>query len=67
MSRACRRTSAHSFAPDTEGEATLATTEHGVTFASIVGQEGILGLQFHPEKSSHMGARLLAGFVRGIA
>ncbi len=55
----------HSYAPDAADA--VAVTEHGAPFGSIVGGDGILGVQFHPEKSSHMGTRLLAGFVRAVA
>ncbi len=57
----------HSYAPEANGDAVLATTEHGAEFGSIVGGDGFLGVQFHPEKSSLMGTRLLHGFVRGIS
>jgi len=57
----------HSYAPESAGEAVVATTDHGDGFASIVGNDGLLGVQFHPEKSSRAGTRLLEGFVRGIA
>jgi glutamine amidotransferase len=57
----------HSYAPEVAGDAVIATTDHGDAFASIVGADGLLGVQFHPEKSSHMGTRLLEGFVRGIS
>lgn len=56
----------HSYAPSANGDAVLATTEYGDGFASIVGGDGLLGFQFHPEKSSLMGTRLLHAFVRGI-
>ena len=39
---------------------------HGGEFASIVAGEGILGVQFHPEKSSLAGTRLLQSVVRSI-
>ncbi|HZP95488.1 MAG TPA: imidazole glycerol phosphate synthase subunit HisH [Candidatus Limnocylindria bacterium] len=57
----------HSYAPAADGGAVLATTDHGADFGAIVGGEGFLGVQFHPEKSSLMGTRLLQGFVRGIS
>jgi imidazole glycerol-phosphate synthase subunit HisH len=54
----------HSFAarprdPDT----VIGTTEYGERFATIVGRENVLGVQFHPEKSSRHGLRMLARFV----
>lgn len=57
----------HGYAPEASGAMVVATTDHGADFGSIVGGDGILGVQFHPEKSSHMGARLLHGFVQGVA
>jgi glutamine amidotransferase len=57
----------HGYAPSSSGMGVVATTEHGTDFGSIVGGDGILGVQFHPEKSSHMGTRLLQGFVQSVA
>lgn len=53
----------HSFiAP--EGDATIATTTHSVTFPCAVRcGERVYGVQFHPEKSSDAGAQLLCNFV----
>lgn len=50
-----------------ENPYTLATTTHSVTFPSVV-QKGdtIFGLQFHPEKSSDVGAQIMKNFVRLI-
>jgi glutamine amidotransferase len=42
----------------------IASTEYGERFASIVGHDCILGVQFHPEKSSALGLRMLANFTR---
>ncbi|MEX2129064.1 MAG: imidazole glycerol phosphate synthase subunit HisH [Xanthobacteraceae bacterium] len=42
----------------------LASTEHGVAFASIMGRKNLYGMQFHPEKSQSIGLRLLANFLR---
>jgi glutamine amidotransferase len=57
----------HSYAPEATAESVIATTDDGEGFGSIVGGDGILGVQFHPEKSSHSGTRLLNGFVRGVS
>jgi glutamine amidotransferase len=43
---------------------TLSTTTHGVSFASMVHRENVIGVQFHPEKSHKMGMRLLSDFAR---
>jgi glutamine amidotransferase len=55
----------HSFAPvPANGEDVLGTSVYGVPFASIVARDGFYGVQFHPEKSSAAGLRLLANFAR---
>ncbi|OGS21617.1 MAG: imidazole glycerol phosphate synthase, glutamine amidotransferase subunit [Elusimicrobia bacterium RIFOXYA2_FULL_39_19] len=41
-----------------------ATTNYGITFPSIVQKNNIIGMQFHPEKSSQQGLKLLANFVQ---
>ncbi len=41
----------------------LATTDHGGPFASAIGRDALLGVQFHPERSGRDGLRLLANFV----
>ncbi len=40
-----------------------ATTEHASRFASAVWRDNVFGVQFHPEKSSAMGMRVLENFV----
>ena len=41
----------------------IGTTEYGERFATIVGRDSIMGVQFHPEKSSAHGLRMLGNFV----
>ncbi|HEY9548031.1 MAG TPA: imidazole glycerol phosphate synthase subunit HisH [Kiloniellaceae bacterium] len=54
----------HSYYVDcAEREASLATTEHGIRFTSVVARGNIFGMQFHPEKSQHVGMQLLRNFV----
>ncbi|MFQ3284664.1 MAG: glutamine amidotransferase [Natronomonas sp.] len=56
----------HSYyaAPDDESAA-VATTEYGVEFPAIVANDAgnVFGTQFHPEKSSDTGLRILRNFV----
>ena len=42
---------------------TVASTEHGEKFASIVQRENVAGVQFHPEKSGEAGLRVLRNFL----
>ncbi len=41
----------------------VASTVYGERFATIVARESVFGVQFHPEKSSAHGLRMLANFV----
>ena len=50
------------FAPD-RSDNILATTDYHGRYASGVGKGGILGVQFHPEKSHHWGITLLKNFA----
>jgi imidazole glycerol-phosphate synthase subunit HisH len=43
---------------------TVAVTEHGQPFASIVQRGHVAGVQFHPEKSGEVGLTILRNFVR---
>jgi len=57
----------HSFYPcPEEAGATLAVTDYGGEFTSIVGQSRVYGTQFHPEKSGKAGATLLSNFAKTI-
>ncbi|EMA20727.1 MULTISPECIES: imidazole glycerol phosphate synthase subunit HisH [Haloarcula] len=50
--------------PDDES-ATVATTDYGADFASIVANDAgnVFGTQFHPEKSGETGLRILRNYV----
>jgi glutamine amidotransferase len=52
----------HSFACPL-GPATLATTDYGGPFSSMVRMDLVWGCQFHPERSSGAGARILKNFL----
>lgn len=45
-----------------EQDTVTAVTRYGEQFCSIVQKDNVFGVQFHPEKSSLMGQRLLANF-----
>jgi glutamine amidotransferase len=58
----------HSFAPAPADESViLARTTHGRPFVSAVAKGSLYGLQFHPEKSSVVGLRVLSNFVGLVA
>jgi len=44
-------------------EETLAVTDYGQDFPSVVGRGRLYGVQFHPEKSQTVGLKLLRSFV----
>ncbi len=52
----------HSYAaPPTED--CVASSDHGRAFAAVVRRGNVVGAQFHPERSSTAGARLLRNFL----
>jgi glutamine amidotransferase len=58
----------HSFVPAPADESlVIARTTHGRPFASAVARGSLYGLQFHPEKSSEAGLRMLSNFVGLVA
>lgn len=52
----------HSFAAPLS-TATLASATYGTKFSAVVGHKNIYGCQFHPERSSQTGARILKNFL----
>ncbi|HXR30166.1 MAG TPA: imidazole glycerol phosphate synthase subunit HisH [Solirubrobacterales bacterium] len=53
----------HSFAPQPEPGDLLGSAAYGARFAVAAERENVYGVQFHPEKSSAAGLRLLANFA----
>lgn len=57
----------HSFACEPEDDAlVLGRARHGVRFCASAGREGVMGVQFHPEKSSSAGLGLLGRWLAGV-
>jgi glutamine amidotransferase len=53
----------HSFAPRPSAEDLLGSAEYGSRFACAAQRDNVYGVQFHPEKSSTAGLRLLSNFA----
>jgi len=53
----------HSFAPEPSEDELLGTAEYGTRFACAAERDNVFGVQFHPEKSSAAGLRLLSNFA----
>ena len=65
LPRSCAFYHVHSFAPvPARAQDVLGTASYGETFATAVQSGSFFGVQFHPEKSSAAGLRLLANFTR---
>lgn len=55
----------HSFAAEAADPGDIAaTTDYGRVFPSVVARGSVVGVQFHPEKSSRAGLQMLANFGR---
>jgi len=50
------------YVPDCEE--TIAKTEYGVEYTSAIKKDNFYGVQFHPEKSSDAGAKILKNFLK---
>jgi imidazole glycerol-phosphate synthase subunit HisH len=54
----------HSYYVEPEDKNVIAaTTDYGAEFSSVVCKDNVIGLQFHPEKSSDLGLKILRNFV----
>ncbi|HPB83593.1 MAG TPA: imidazole glycerol phosphate synthase subunit HisH, partial [Spirochaetota bacterium] len=55
----------HTYYPDVRDPAwVIGEAEYGVTFPCIVGKGNVIATQFHPEKSHHVGLKIIENFVR---
>jgi imidazole glycerol-phosphate synthase subunit HisH len=53
----------HSFAPSPDAGDLLGSAAYGARFACAAERDNVFGVQFHPEKSSGAGLRLLSNFA----
>jgi len=54
----------HSYYPEARSkDVTAAATDYGGDFTSIVWQDNVYGVQFHPEKSQSIGLKMIENFV----
>jgi glutamine amidotransferase len=53
----------HSFAPRAQSAELLGSAAYGARFACAAERDNVFGVQFHPEKSSAAGLRLLSNFA----
>lgn len=52
------------YANPSEAKDILGATSYGIEFASAIGNEQVMGVQFHPEKSGKYGIQLLDNFCK---
>jgi glutamine amidotransferase len=56
----------HAYYGQARSEHVLAVTDYGGPFPSVVGQGNVYGIQFHPEKSQHVGLQILRNFALAV-
>jgi glutamine amidotransferase len=56
----------HAYYGQAEPEYTLAVTDYGGPFPSVVGRGQVNGVLFHPEKSQRVGLRILENWVERV-
>ena len=57
----------HSFFCQSRNDNTaIGETDYGITYASVVADKNVCGVQFHPEKSQTVGLRMLENFAKWI-
>ena len=56
----------HAYYGQAQPEHTLAVTDYGGHFPSVVGRGRVYGIQFHPEKSQDVGLHILRNFVERV-
>lgn len=58
----------HTFGCEPEDDSlVLGRADHGVEFCAAAGRDDVMGVQFHPEKSSAAGLGLLGRWLAGVA
>jgi glutamine amidotransferase len=57
----------HSYAPyPDDDDVIIGETDYGGPFASVLARDNIVATQFHPEKSSEMGLKMYANFLKNV-
>ncbi|MGM0843856.1 MAG: imidazole glycerol phosphate synthase subunit HisH [Bacillota bacterium] len=52
------------YVSDADSQHVVAAADYGVEVPAVAGKENIFGMQFHPEKSSELGMKLLRNFTK---